>query len=220
VGGESTRPGSKRVKTSEEIERIVPVVKALKDECLISVDTMKADVARAALEAGAHIINDVSALTADPEMVKVVKQFGPGVILMHMRGEPRTMQTAPCYDDVVMEVYDYLGKRIKVCIDYGIDGQSLVVDPGIGFGKTHDHNLLLLKNLRKLRGLGQPLALGVSRKSLLGFLTQRAVNDRLAASLGLLAFAVGNGVDIIRVHDVKESLDVSRVLDKLYFEKE
>jgi dihydropteroate synthase len=217
VGGESTRPGSDPVATEEEVRRVVPVVERLAGEtdALLSVDTTKAEVARRALACGAHIINDVSALTSDEALCDVAGEYGAGVVLMHMQGAPRTMQENPAYTDVVREVCDYLAARCQALQDLGLDADSLCVDPGIGFGKTTDHNLALLKELDQLAALERPLLVGISRKSLIGQLTGRPVEDRLAGSLGVMAWAIEHGAHIIRVHDVKESCDVARVVDML-----
>jgi dihydropteroate synthase len=214
VGGESSRPGAEPVPLEEELRRVLPVVKALGGEapCLVSVDTTKAEVARCALEAGAHIVNDISALTADPAMVEVVREAKCGVVLMHMKGTPRTMQAAPRYDDVVTEVRDWLSSRLTALEQAGLDQAALVVDPGIGFGKTVEHNVQLLAGLAALQRMDRPILIGVSRKSFLGRLTGRDLQDRLAASLGALAYALLHGADIARVHDVKESCEVARVL--------
>lgn len=214
VGGESTRPGAVSVSADEERRRVIPVIQALASspDVLLSVDTMKASVARDALAAGCHIINDVSALTHDPAMVDVVRETRAGVVLMHMRGEPRTMQDHPAYTDVVGEVAAYLAERLAALVAAGLDVRSLAVDPGIGFGKTPDHNVALLAGLTALTALGRPVVVGLSRKSFLGRITGREVADRLAGSLAGMAFALLNGASIVRVHDVKESCDAARVL--------
>ncbi len=215
VGGESTRPGSDAVPVEEELRRVLPVVEVLAREggCVVSVDTRKAAVARRCLEAGAHLINDVSALTFDPGMPEVVSGFGAGLILMHKRGEPKEMQRSPEYADVVGEVAAYLGARIADARARGIAMECLAVDPGIGFGKTVEHNVRLLVELDALVALGRPVVVGLSRKSFLGRITGREVRDRLAASLGGMAYAAGRGARILRVHDVKESCDVARLMD-------
>jgi dihydropteroate synthase len=180
--------------------------------CLVSIDTTKADVARQAVAAGAHIINDISAMTADAAMGRVAAESGAGVVLMHMRGTPRTMQQAPAYDDVVAEVRDYLAERVAAMEAVGVAPSALAVDPGIGFGKSVEHNVALLKGLGALHALERPIVVGVSRKSFLGKLLGRDVDDRLAASLGGMAYAVLQGAHVVRVHDVVESCDVARVL--------
>ena len=216
VGGESSRPGAAAVPVDEELRRVVPVVAELarQTDCLISIDTTKAEVAEQALRAGAHIINDITALTGDPAMAGVARRHGAGVVLMHMQGTPRTMQEQPHYAEVVADVRAYLLDRVNALAAAGLDRARLALDPGICFGKTIEHNLDLLRGLPKLAGLGFPLVVGVSRKSFLGALTGRAVADRLAPSLAALAFAVQQGAHILRVHDVKESCEVVSLLAK------
>ena len=213
VGGESTRPGSIGVSEEEELARTIPVVRELsaRTNVIISIDTMKAEVARQAIEAGACIINDVSALTCDPEMAGVAAESGAGVILMHMLGSPRTMQDDPVYDDVVVDVQDYLLSRIAELIENGLKKESLAIDPGIGFGKTLEHNIQLLADLEKQVALGLPVVVGLSRKRFLGMLTGCEVNKRLASSLAALTFCVLNGAHVMRVHDVKESHEAMKV---------
>jgi dihydropteroate synthase len=209
VGGESTRPGSDPVPLEEELRRVVPVVRRLAEATSvpISVDTTKAAVARAALEAGAHAVNDVSALRGDPEMAGVVRAFGAGVVLMHMQGTPATMQQDPRYDDVVGEVTAFLQARLQAATDLGIAGRQVVLDPGIGFGKTGEHNLALLANLGRLQALGRPVCLGVSRKRFLGQLLGRGVDERLAGSLAAACFGMAAGAHVLRVHDVAQTRD-------------
>ncbi|MFH0879475.1 MAG: dihydropteroate synthase [Lentisphaerota bacterium] len=221
LGGESTRPGAAEVTEAEEIRRVVSVVESLagRVDCLLSVDTTKSGVARRALEAGAHIINDVSALTADPDMAEVAAATGAGVVLMHRQGTPRTMQQNPVYGHVVTEVQTYLLQRMESLMQQGLPAERMALDPGIGFGKTLEHNLELLRNLDALSSLGRPLLIGVSRKSFLGKITGREVQDRLAATLAAQAFAVLKGAHILRVHDVKESCDMARILDTLRLEE-
>lgn len=219
VGGESTRPGAAPVPADEEARRVVPVVRTLARETqvLISVDTMKAEVAREALAAGAHIINDVSALTADPGMAELARGEGAGVVLMHMQGTPRTMQDDPRYADVVGEVAAYLGQRVEALREQGLDPAALAVDPGIGFGKTAAHNLQLLKGLPQLAALGRPVVVGLSRKRFIGVVTGATVDDRLAGSLAGLVYAALRGGHVFRVHDVKASrqaLDLVRALER------
>lgn len=217
VGGESSRPGSERVPLEEEIRRVIPVIGELagRVECPISVDTMKAEVARQALEAGASIVNDISAGRWDPEMLSVVAESGAGMVLMHMQGEPRTMQQNPQYKDVVAEVVEFLAGRMAECEKAGIDPVRLAVDPGIGFGKTLEHNLQLLAALPRLRELGRPVVVGASRKSMIGMLTGREVNERLAGSLAVAAYALMRGAHVLRVHDVAQTRDVISVIAAL-----
>lgn len=222
VGGESTRPGAETVDAAEEISRILPVIEALSSSSSlpISIDTRKAEVASRALSAGASIINDVSGLTHDNRMPRVAADNGAGVIIMHMQGAPRTMQKQPRYDDVLTEIIDWLECRARKLEESGIDRNCIAVDPGIGFGKTLDHNLKLLAGVKKLGDAGRPVVIGASRKSSLGRITGRKTNDRLAASLAVLAFCVLNGAHIMRVHDVKESRDAVETLAAIEKHKE
>ncbi len=216
VGGESSRPGAEAVSAEEELARVAPVVRALARErrFVISVDTRKAAVARAALELGAHIVNDITAL-GDPEMTEVVRAAGAGVILMHMRGDPRTMQEDPRYGDVVAEVRAFLEARRDRAEAEGLAPEAIAADPGIGFGKTLEHNLALIAGLRAATPKGCPIVIGVSRKRMLGALTGRPVGERGAAGLAALTVAILRGAHIARVHDIKESCDAARVADRL-----
>jgi len=209
IGGESTRPGAAPVSDKEELDRVLPVLQQLTDLC-VSVDTRRPAVMRAALEAGASMINDVRALQ-EPGAIDAVRESRCAVCLMHMKGEPATMQQEPHYDDVVAEVREFLAQRVRACESAGIARSRLVVDPGFGFGKTVSHNLILLKNLLSLRDLGLPVLAGLSRKSTLGKLTGRPVGERLAGSLALALLALERGATILRVHDVKETRDVIAV---------
>ena len=218
VGGESTRPGSVAVPLAEELRRVIPVVRTLAERtsCLISVDTTKAIVARAALAAGAHIINDVSAATWDPAMAAVAVEFKAGLVLMHCQGNPQTMQQDPHYTDVVAEVRSYLAARLEALAAAGLTRDHMVVDPGIGFGKTLEHNLALLRHLDQFSALARPILIGVSRKTMLGKLTGREKPEqRLAGGLAALTSAVLRGARIIRTHDVAASRDAARVADAL-----
>lgn len=208
VGGESTRPGSEPPTLEEELRRVVPVVKGLASQGVrVSVDTRRAAVMAEAASAGAAIINDISALTSEPEALSVAAESGLPVILMHMRGEPRTMQVAPRYDDVVLDVYDYLAQRIEACQEAGIALSRLCVDPGVGFGKTAAHNVELVARLAVFHGLGCPLLLGVSRKSFIGKFSQgESPKDRVAGTLAVTLAGVLRGAQIHRVHDVQEAL--------------
>ncbi len=214
VGGESSRPGAQPVPVDEELRRVLPVIAELVrlTPCLISVDTTKAIVAEQAVAAGAHIINDITALTGDPAMAEVARRSGAGVVLMHMRGTPGTMQADPRYGAVVSEVCDYLRDCVQSLVRAGLRREQLAVDPGIGFGKTVEHNVELLRGLPMLVELGYPVLVGVSRKSFLGKLTGCGVEDRLAPSLAALAYAIWRGAHILRVHDVKESCEAARLL--------
>jgi dihydropteroate synthase len=205
VGGESTRPGAAPVSEAEELARILPVVKDLRD-FPVSVDTRHPNVMRAALDAGAAMINDIEALSA-PGALAAVAQSDCAVCLMHKKGNPATMQEDPCYADVVAEVRSYLAERIAVCEAVGIARDRIVADPGFGFGKTVEHNLILLKRLPELASLGVPLLAGWSRKSSLGRITGRDTGERLAGSLAAALLALLGGARILRVHDVKETRD-------------
>jgi dihydropteroate synthase len=210
LGGESSRPGSVPVSLDEELARVVPVVRALAARVAVplSVDTTKAEVARQALAAGAHIVNDITALAGDLDMPAVVRVYGAGVILMHMQGTPATMQRAPHYDDVVGEVARFLEARLQAVADLGIAGRQVVLDPGIGFGKTAEHNLALLARLDEFQRLGRPVCLGVSRKGFLGRVLGRPVGQRLAGSLAAACHALARGAaQVLRVHDVAETRD-------------
>ena len=209
IGGESTRPGAAPVSEAEELERVLPVLEKIADLC-VSVDTRRPAVMRAALEAGASMINDVQALQA-PGAIEAVRESRCAVCLMHMRGEPATMQREPQYADVVREVRQFLEERLQACQAAAIERERLVVDPGFGFGKTAEHNLALLAHLAQLRDLGAPLLAGLSRKSTLGKLTGRSAAERLAGSLAMALLALQGGATILRVHDVKETRDVIAV---------
>ncbi|HEU5135056.1 MAG TPA: dihydropteroate synthase [Steroidobacteraceae bacterium] len=211
VGGESTRPGAAPATLEEELARVIPVIESLRRDSpvFISIDTSKPEVMRAACEAGADIINDVCALTA-PGAMAAAAGTRAGICLMHMKGEPRTMQQSPHYEDVVGEVADYLAARIAACRDAGIDATRLAIDPGFGFGKRLVDNLALLKHLARFRPMGV-VAVGLSRKSMLGALTGRDVEDRTAGSVALAAIAVLNGARIVRAHDVAATVDAIRV---------
>jgi dihydropteroate synthase len=212
VGGESTRPGAAPVSTAEELERVIPVIEALLASGAppVSIDTAKPEVMLAAAEAGAELINDVQALRA-PGALEAAAASGCGVCLMHMQGEPRTMQAAPAYDDVVEDVYAFLATRIEACAAAGIGLDRIVVDPGFGFGKSLAHNLSLMRHLDRFMRLGVPVLVGVSRKSMLGAVTGRPVGERLAAGLALATLAVSAGARIIRSHDVAATLDAVRM---------
>lgn len=216
VGGESTRPGADPVEAAEEIRRVLPVVETLSDAGLtVSIDTAKAEVAQAALESGAAIVNDVSAL-GSKDMAAVVAGHQAGLVLMHMQGTPRTMQTDPTYDDVVAEVRDFLVERAALAIRSGVAPDHIAVDPGIGFGKTLEHNLALLRHLDVLVGTGYPVLIGASRKSFLGALTgEEDPEDRDIATAATSALAVAAGVSVVRVHNVAVSRPAVQVADAM-----
>jgi dihydropteroate synthase len=207
VGGESSRPGAEPIGDQEEIRRVIPVIKALTElDALISVDTYHVATARAAVEAGAHIINDISG-GADAAMLKLIANSGVGVCLMHMQGTPETMQDSPTYDDVIADVTAFLSQRVQASIAAGVRPEQIAIDPGFGFGKTLQHNLLLLRHLQQVRVGEHPLLVGLSRKSMLGKITGRPVEDRDAASVAAAVIAMQNGADVIRVHDVGKTMD-------------
>ena len=212
VGGESTRPGAESVGVQRELDRVIPIIEGIRasTDAVISIDTSKALVMREAVAAGASLINDVAALQGDGALAAAVDLQVP-VCLMHMRGEPRTMQEKPEYDDVVAEVAAFLEGRIQACVDAGLGEDLTIVDPGFGFGKTQRHNVELLANLRQLRVRDRPVLVGVSRKSTLGELTQRDVHDRLPASVAAAVVAIMKGADIVRAHDVQATVDAIKV---------
>lgn len=212
VGGESTRPGATSLSAREEIDRVVPVIEAVAERVPlpISVDTSKPEVMRAAINAGAGLINDVRALRL-PGAIEAARDAGVPVCLMHMQGEPGSMQQAPHYGDVVFDVVDFLRCRIDACATAGIPRDRLLLDPGFGFGKTLEHNLALLAGLSRLCAIGPPVLVGLSRKSMIGALTGRPVGERLAGSLAAVVLAVERGTLIVRVHDVAPTVDALRV---------
>jgi dihydropteroate synthase len=213
IGGESTRPGAEAVDAERELERVHPVVAALAGDdgrgAELSIDTSKATVAQVALDAGATIVNDVTALRGDPELAGVCADRRCTVVLMHMQGTPRTMQEDPTYDDVVDDVRAFLAERIEVAMDAGVGEDSIWIDPGIGFGKTVEHNLELIRRLGELRSLGRTIVVGSSRKSFIGTLTRREVDDRLGGTVASNVLALAAGAEVFRVHDV---LEVGRAL--------
>jgi dihydropteroate synthase len=205
IGGESTRPGARAVGFEEELERVAPVLEALDDlDAAVSIDTSKSAVAEAALDAGAEIVNDVTALRHDEQLAGLCAERECTVVLMHMQGTPRTMQESPAYDDVVEDVRAFLGERIEFAMRQGIAEERIWVDPGIGFGKNVDHNLELLRRLGELRELGRPIVVGTSRKRFIGELTGREVDDRLGGTIASNVLALRAGADVLRVHDVAE----------------
>jgi len=219
IGGESSRPGAEPVSQADELARVIPVIQGLRRQCAlpISIDSYKAPVVRAALDAGADIVNDISALGFDPAMAPLVANEKVPVVLMHMRGTPRTMQADPQYTDVVREVRDFLAERLYDAMDAGIDADSIVLDPGIGFGKTAEHNIQLLRGLSVLAALGQPLLVGASRKNFIGKILGLDPDQRLEGSLAAAVAAVLGGANIVRVHDVAETCRAVRVVDALRF---
>ncbi len=209
VGGESTRPGSEGIDADEELRRVVPVLEGLAGEVPVSIDTSKAEVARRALELGAELVNDVTALRGDPEVAGAVADSGAYLCLMHMLGEPRTMQRHPVYDDVVSEIAAFLEERLSFAVEAGISEEHVCLDPGIGFGKTVEHNFELVRRLGELGSLGRPIVIGFSRKSSLGKLLgdPDATTGSTAASVGAAVAAYERGATILRVHDVREHVE-------------
>lgn len=212
VGGESTRPGSLPVSAEEEIARTAPVIEALAGEvsCPISIDTAKSEVARAAFDAGASILNDITAL-ADPEMARFAAERSCPVVLMHMKGTPRTMQKSPFYKDLMGEITLFLRERIERAVSAGVDREQILVDPGIGFGKTVEHNLNILRALKVLASLGRPILVGTSRKSFIGKILDAPPDGRLLGTAASVALAVARGAHVLRVHEVKQMREAAAV---------
>jgi dihydropteroate synthase len=216
VGGESTRPGAAEVPAGEEVERTAPVVAGLVAAGVaVSIDTSKPAVAAAALDAGARMVNDVTALTADPDLAGLCADRGCEVALMHMQGTPRTMQENPTYEDVVDDVKAFLTARVKVAVAAGIREERIWIDPGIGFGKTLEHNLELLRRLGELRELGRPILVGTSRKTFIGKITGREVGERIGGSIASNVLALRAGAEMLRVHDVKEMREAALVAETI-----
>jgi dihydropteroate synthase len=219
VGGESTRPGARPASAEEEIERVIPVIRGLRRKVSIpiSIDTTKSKVARAALDEGADLVNDISALGFDSAMAALVAAEKVPVVLMHMQGTPQTMQHSPAYENVVEEVKTYLQGRVQFAVEAGVEAERIIVDPGIGFGKNLEHNLALLRALGALAALGRPLLVGTSRKTFIGKILDVAPEERLEGSLAAAAASVLGGANIVRVHDVKEAARAVRIADALRF---
>ncbi|HEX8949758.1 MAG TPA: dihydropteroate synthase, partial [Dissulfurispiraceae bacterium] len=218
IGGESTRPGSDPVPLEEELRRTIPVIQAVAKEIRvpISIDTYKSEVARRALDAGASMVNDISGLRFDPEMPKVVSEYKVPVLIMHIKGTPGDMQQNPVYEALIPEVMDYLRIGARLASNFGIPGDMVIIDPGIGFGKTFSHNLEIIRNLREFTLLGNPVAIGVSRKAFLGKVLGNApAQERLEGTASAVAISIFNGAHIVRVHDVKEMAKVARVADAI-----
>jgi dihydropteroate synthase len=217
VGGESTRPGSDPVPADEELRRVMPVIEQLtkhRPTVPISIDTRKAEVAAAALDAGASIVNDVSA-GSDPAMFDLAREQGAGIVLTHMKGDPKTMQVEPTYDDVVAEVHEYLRERIEAAEFAGIEPDRIVVDPGIGFGKELEHNLALIHRIDAFLDLGRPVLVGPSRKRFIGTLLDLPEEERVEGTAGAVGWMVARGAHLVRVHDVREIVRVVRVIDAI-----
>jgi dihydropteroate synthase len=223
IGGQSTRPGAAEISLEEEIDRVIPVVQMLRQKAdifssvPISVDTTRAQVAKAAIEAGADIVNDISGATFDSEMLSTVAQLQVPIILMHIRGTPQTMQKLTDYQDLIGEILDFLESRIVAAMAAGIDKSQIIIDPGIGFAKTYNQNLEILRQLPKIRGLDCPILVGVSRKSFIGhILNQPQAKQRIWGTAAACTSAIANSADILRIHDVREMHDVCLVADAIF----
>jgi dihydropteroate synthase len=217
VGGESTRPYSERITKEEELDRVIPVVEGIRKELRIpiSVDTLKAEVAREALRAGASMVNDISALRFDPGMTALVAEANIPVVLMHMKGTPDSMQDKPVYRNLIQEIIDFLEAAVDRAVQGGIRREMVIVDPGIGFGKTFDHNLEIIRELSRFRCLGRPVLLGSSRKAFIGHILDRPAHERDTGTMATVAAAVMNGAHMVRVHDVKRAVETVRVIDAI-----
>jgi len=217
IGGESTRPGSEPVPIEEELRRIIPVIEQLahKINVPISIDTYKSRVAKEALDSGAWMVNDISGLRFDPEMKKVIAEYDVPVVLMHIQGTPRNMQENPKYENLLEDIKSYLNQSVSIAEEAGIGEDKIIIDPGIGFGKTLDDNLKILKNLREFKSLEKPVMIGVSRKSFIGKILDLPTDERLEGSLVSMAVAIMNGANILRVHDIKESKRVAKLVDAI-----
>jgi len=217
IGGESTRPGSDPVSAEEELRRVIPVIERLakRGDVALSIDTQKPDVAKAALDAGASIVNDIAANRESPEMWRIVAKARVGYVCMHMQGTPQTMQAKPHYDDVVREVGGFFTQRLAKLAEHGVSGEQVALDPGIGFGKGLEHNIKLLRGLNQLTVAERPLLVGVSRKSFIGKLLGTPLEERLPASLACAVWSVAQGAHIVRVHDVAETVQAVRMAETL-----
>jgi len=217
VGGESTRPYSRKITAKEELDRVVPVIEGLREELAIpiSIDTCKAEVAREALRAGASMINDISALRFDPDMASIAAEAGVPVILMHMKGMPETMQQNPTYGDLIPEILDFLEDAIERSVSAGIKRDLIIVDPGIGFGKTFDHNLKIIKALSRFAALERPVLLGTSNKAFIGHILGKEVYERDTGTMATIAYGVINGAHIIRVHHVRKAVETVRMIEAI-----
>ena len=217
IGGESTRPGAEGVSLSEEEARTIPLIEAISSEARVpvSIDTYKSEIAAKALDAGACIVNDVSALRLDEKMAPLVARRGVPVILMHMQGMPRTMQENPTYDDVVADISRFLIERAQYAEGQGVLPEQVLIDPGIGFGKTVEHNLKIIRRLEEFVSLGYPLVLGTSRKRFIGAVTGRVVTERMLGTAASVAFSIARGVDVVKVHDVEEMIEVVKMADAI-----
>ena len=218
IGGESSRPGALSISADEELTRVLPVVERLVSEIPvpISIDTYKANVARRALQAGAHIVNDITALSGDSDMASVVSEMHAGLVLMHMKGNPRTMQHSPAYQNVISDILRFFQERIGEAEKNGIHPDSILVDPGIGFGKTTEHNLEILRRLRDFQSLNKPILIGTSKKSFIGKILDLPVNERMEGTAATIAWAISQGADVVRIHDVKPMRRVAQMTDAIY----
>jgi len=218
IGGESSRPGAQPVPPNEEKKRVIPVIEKIAQELegktLISIDTYKYEVAKEAVKKGAHIINDITGLS-DPNMLSLALENNIPAVVMHMQGNPRTMQLSPSYSDVVKEIYDFLSQRVDIATKKGMKKEKIWLDPGIGFGKNLEHNLTIIRRLKEFKSLGCPILIGTSRKSFIGMTTGSAVSERLEGSIASISVAIANGADIVRVHDVKETKRAVNVCDAI-----
>jgi len=217
VGGESTRPFSTSVPVEEEIRRVIPVIRELakRVKVPISIDTHKSEVAKRALGEGAAMVNDISAMRFDPEMANVVYDLRVPIILMHMKGTPQDMQISPHYESLIPEITDFLKERISVARNRGIPEENIIVDPGIGFGKTRDHNLMIIRELKQFKVLGRPILVGTSRKAFIGDILNKVLEDRDVGTYATIAACVLNGANVVRVHRVKESKEITQVIDAI-----
>ncbi|MDI6714729.1 MAG: dihydropteroate synthase [Thermodesulfovibrio sp.] len=220
IGGESTRPGAEPLSVDEELKRVIPVIENLskKINIPISIDTYKAKVAEEAINAGATIINDISGLRFDPQMPYIASKYDTPVVIMHIKGTPKNMQINPVYDALIPEIIEYLRNSIVIAKNAGVKENNIIIDPGIGFGKKPEHNLLIIKNLKEFANLGKPILIGVSRKSFIGKILDNApAEQRLEGTMAAVAVSVINGANIVRVHDVKEIVKVVKVVDAIKF---
>jgi dihydropteroate synthase len=217
VGGESTRPYSRKITISEELDRVVPVIEGLRKELAIpiSIDTCKGEVAQEALRVGASMINDISALRFDPDMASIAAEAGVPVILMHMKGMPENMQKNPTYGDLIPEIFDFLEDAIERSVSAGIKRDLIIVDPGIGFGKTFDHNLKIIKELSRFEALERPVLLGTSNKAFIGHILGKEVSERDTGTMATIAYGVINGANIVRVHNVRKAVETVRMIEAI-----
>ena len=220
IGGESTRPGSDPLPINEELRRTIPVIESLSKKLSvpISIDTYKAEVARRALDAGASLVNDITGLRFDPAMPEVIAAYGVPLVIMHIRGTPKDMQEHPVYEALIMEIVEYLRQGIRLAVQSGVSEDLIIIDPGIGFGKTYDHNLQILRDLSEFVSLQKPILVGPSRKAFLGKILDNAPpSERLEGTAAAVAVSILNGASIVRVHDVREMARVARVVDAIKF---